>query len=597
MSSSPEGPYCPASPLPLASQAGSLCITPVRYSFKTPPRPALAGTSKHQEHQQLPLPRASQAQEPSQRLEEKALKIPKKPADTSASPLSPKEHFTSPKCAISPQQPRTSLSASPPPGELNWKEPQTPPSVTTSVSCPVPSTPPGTPQRMMCPVPPSPPSKLRRLCRKKSCPPQDFPECQPGPSAAPVLDTATSPGAVPVSREEQSQSSKGESCLGTGFRSDWHVSSPMLIASDTKCLPLIDEAQLHRLERQEARSRILPGEVSEDPETAIADELPSVSSSELLSYALCYTADRKQGQDAAQQDSPRASEAAGSPQTYEVELEMQASGLPKLRIKKIDPGALLEAEALGKETALGEEGALPALCMPKASKSSSRAETSYLSPPCLRPSHSTPGKNGGQTFICQSFTPSRCPPSTPSPFQADAGVSWTPSPKQSGKTTPEIIKDWPRRKRAVDCSAGAPAGRGEASMDLPGSSSLLEPEPEPQGKERSLEQDLAKVVLEDFELEGVCQLPDQSPPKDGVSVAEETSWGQFGLGRKRLLSAKEESEYEVQRVCDSPSEGPQASKLKERSPCWSTPPLPSLGDDEVFVSGEFENQHGVVFIR
>lgn len=69
----------------------------------------------------------------------------------------------------------------------------------------------------ICPIPPSPPSKLRRLRRKKSCLPQDFPECQPGPSAVPVLGTATSPGAVTGSREEQSQPSEGQSYLGTGF--------------------------------------------------------------------------------------------------------------------------------------------------------------------------------------------------------------------------------------------------------------------------------------------------------------------------------------------------------------------------------------------
>ncbi|XP_032749272.1 treslin [Rattus rattus] len=585
VNSSPEGPYCPASPPPLAGQARGQCLTPVRYSFRTPPRTALAVTSTYQEHQELPLCRASQAREPPQRLEEKALKIPKKPTDTSTSPLSPKEHFTSPGCNVSPHQPSTSSLSASPSGELSWKEHQTSPSITTSVSCPVPSTPPRTPQRMTCPIPPSPPSKLRRLRRKKSCLPQDFPECQPGPSAVPVLGTATSPGAVTGSREEQSQPSEGQSYLGTGF------------GSDTECLPLIDEAQLHRLENQEVKSGVLPGEEGEEAETTTA-EPPSVSdlgilvpapssvsnSPELLSYTLCCIADGRQSHDAAQQESPPASEATDSPQTYDVELEMQASGLPKLRIKKIDPGVLLEAEALGRETLLGEEGTLPALSMPKASKSSGRSEHTYLSPPCLLPSHSTPGKSGGQTFICQSCTPSRCPPSTPSPFQADVGVSWTPSPKQSGKTTPEIIKDWPRRKRAVDCSAGPSAGRGEASMDLPGSLSLLEPEPE--GKEQSLEQDLCKVlILEDFELEGVCQLPDQSPPKHSVSMAEETSWEQFGLGRKRLLSAKEESEYNIKRVCDSLSKDPQACEHKECSPCWSAPPVPSVGDDEVFVSG------------
>ncbi|XP_051004719.1 LOW QUALITY PROTEIN: treslin [Acomys russatus] len=586
VSSSPESPYCPASPPPLAAQSRSQCLSPIRYSFRIPPRTALPGTPEHRKNQQLPLPRASWAQESAQRLQEKALNTPKKQADRS---ISPKEHFTSER-GVSQCQLRKSLSASPPPGELKWKEHQTSPDIATSVSYPVPSTPPRTPQRRAAiPKPPSPPSKLERPCRKTSSPPQDFPECHPGPSVAPVPDTATSPAAITGCGGERSQSSEGQSYLGTGFRSAWHVSSPVLIASDTEYLPLIDDAQLHRLESQEVKSGNLPGEEGEEPKTTIAYELPfvsdpgvlppapaSVSSSpELLSYTLHCMADRRQSQSAAQQDSPQASEATDSSQTYEVQLEMQASGLPKLRIKKIDPGAPLEAEALGKESPLGEEVALSALSMPKASKSSGRAEHTYLSPPCLLPSHSTPGKNGGQTFICQSCTPSRCPPSTPSPFQADAGVPWTPSPKQSGKTTPEIIKDWPRRKKAVDCSAGPSAGRGEASSDFPGALSL-----------QSLEHDLSKVlVLEDFELEGVCQLPDQSPPKDSVSKVEEGSWGQFGLGRKRPLSTKEEAEYDVKRVCDFLSEDPQASKHKECSPHWSAPALPSVGDDEVFASG------------
>lgn len=585
MNSSPKGLYCPASPPPLTAQSQSQCLSPVRYSFRTPPRTALAGTPEHQKHQQLPLPRTSQVQEPAKKIEEKAVKIPKKPADSipSSLPHSPEEHFIS-GCDGSQRQLRKSLSASPP----------TSPSTAASVSYSVPSTPPRAPQRMTShPIPPSPPSKLRRQWRKTSSP-QDFPECQPGPSAAPVLEAAASPGAIAGSRGQQSQSSEGQSCPDTGFGNAWQVSSPVLFAGDTEHHPLI-EAQLHSLESHEVKGGILPGEEGEGRKSTRDDEPPSVSgpgilppvpspvssSPELLPYTC--RAGRRQSETGAQQGSPHTLEATGSPQTYEVELEMQTSGLPKLRIKKVDPGALLEAEAPGKESPLGEEGSLPALSMPKASKSSS----TYLSPPCLRPSHSTPGKNGGQTFICQSCTPSRCPPSTPSPFQADVGVSWTPSPKQSGKTTPEIIKDWPRRKRAVDCSAGPCAGRAEASTDFPGVSSLLEPEAE--GREQSLEGDLPQaLVLEDFELEGVCQLPDQTPPKDSVSKAEEAfSWGQFGLGsRKRHQSAKEEAEYDVKRVCDSQSEDPQASNHREWSPHWSAPPVCSVGEDEVFVSGE-----------
>ncbi|KAL1774283.1 treslin [Sigmodon hispidus] len=597
VNSSPESLYCTASPPPSTTQCRSECLSPVRYSFRTPPRTALTGTPEHQKHQQLPLPRASQAKRHAQKLQEKAARILKNPADSipSSPPLSPKEHFP-PGCDVSQHQLRTSLSAPPPPGELSWKAHPTSPSTAASVSYPVPSSPPRTPRRMTSrPLPPSPPSKLGKLRRKTSSTP-DFPECQPGPSVAAVLEEVTSPGAITGSGRQQSLPSEGQSCLGTDFRNDWRVSSPVLIVSDTEHRPLTDEGQLHSLESQEVKSGILPGEEGEGSKSTVAAEPPSMSgpgilapvpfsvssSSELLSYTC--TPDGSPSQAAAQQGSPPAPGATGSPQTYEVELEVQASGLPKLRIKKIGPGTLLDTEGLGKESPMEEEGALPALSMPKASKSSSKAEHSYLSPPCLHPSHSTPGKSGGQTFICQSCTPSRCPPSTPSPFQADGGVSWTPSPKQSGKTTPEIIKDWPRKKRAVDCSAGPSAGRGEVSADLLGPLSLLEPEE----KEQSPKYDHRNLlVLEDFELEGVCQLPDQSPPKDSVSKTEEAaSWGQFGLGsRKRHLSAKEEAEYDIKRVYDSLSEDPHASKHREWSPHRSAPPLCSVGEDEVFVSG------------
>ncbi|XP_014383926.1 PREDICTED: treslin-like, partial [Myotis brandtii] len=134
--------------------------------------------------------------------------------------------------------------------------------------------------------------------------------------------------------------------------------------------------------------------------------------------------------------SAQLSEAPAHPQAYEMELDVQAGGLPKLQIKKVDTSPGSDAEPLRRDPSVA-----PGLGLPRGSKAS-RPDT-YTSPPCLRPAHSSPSKNGGQTYICQSCTPTRCPSSTPSPFQADTGVPWTPSPKHSGKTTPDTIRDWP----------------------------------------------------------------------------------------------------------------------------------------------------------
>lgn len=251
---------------------------------------------------------------------------------------------------------------------------------------------------------------------------------------------------------------------------------------------------------------------------------------------------------------------------------MQAGGLPRLQIKKVDTSPEPDAEPLRRDPSVP-----PGLAVPRGSKAS-RPDT-YTSPPCLRPAHSSPGKNGGQTYICQSCTPTRCPSSTPSPFQADTGVPWTPSPKHSGKTTPDTIRDWPRRKRAVDGSLGAPAGRADAGTDLGAGGSLLRPE----GTELDPELGLHKTrILGDFELEGVCQLPDQSPPGagEGVLASEDASlWGPPGRGpRKRLLSA-EDPECEAKRACGQRSEA--------RSPGPDLQQLPSAGEDEPWVSGEW----------
>ena len=487
--------------------------------------------------------------------------------------------------------------ASPSSGQVGWQEVQKSPSITTPPSCSAPLTPPSASQVAPSDLwPPPPPSKHGKRHKKTSGTERDFLEGQPDSLAALRVAITDNPAAITDAGKNQKAATLSSPASpelppypGTGFGSDWHTSSPLLIATDSDCLTLLDEAEHHG--HDNLKSSISPLDedeglrmgTCEKPSPCDPGIPPTSPSSESRSplmppYDLHCMADTKQRQAATQLEDQQAStwpcRAPASSQAYEVELEMQASGLPKLRIKKIDSSSLSEAEPPPRE-----ESSLLGPSVPKASKSSGKPEATCLSAPCLRPSHSTPGKSGGQTYICQSCTPTRCPCGTPSPFQTEVVVPWTPSPKHSGKTTPDTIKDWPRRKRAVDCSLGPSAGRSEVSADLPGRLSPLESE----GKERGLELGIGRPpILGDFELEGVCQLPDQSPPRDSAPKAEEASWGQFGLGsRKRCLSAKEEAERQVKRACD-----PQGDS-EEQSPGTSIRQLPSAADDEASVPGEF----------
>ncbi|CAB1446695.1 unnamed protein product [Pleuronectes platessa] len=66
------------------------------------------------------------------------------------------------------------------------------------------------------------------------------------------------------------------------------------------------------------------------------------------------------------------------------------------------------------------------------------------------PAKSTPGKGGSvQTYICQSYTPTRHPGGTMSPpVIIPEIIPLTPSPQSMGKVTPDNLNSWPRRKRA-----------------------------------------------------------------------------------------------------------------------------------------------------
>lgn len=119
---------------------------------------------------------------------------------------------------------------------------------------------------------------------------------------------------------------------------------------------------------------------------------------------------------------PSRREVCPSPLTYKVEVDMQASGVPKLRFTRTDP---VSAGCVS-----------PTLC-------------AHTTPPAK----SSPGL-GVQMYICRSYTPTRPPPGvTSSPMASAQTIPLTPSPQSTSKTAPDHLNSWPRRKRAQEGGA------------------------------------------------------------------------------------------------------------------------------------------------
>ncbi|XP_067161661.1 treslin isoform X2 [Apteryx mantelli] len=297
---------------------------------------------------------------------------------------------------------------------------------------------------------------------------------------------------------------------------------------------------------------------------SVLNALPAVPKS-ASAYSLRCTADRRQREAAARLGNPEIPAKfstpkshcklpSESPPTYEVELEMQASGLPKLRFKKIGSCSALEVQSEANASKpKGGESPFGDLAVTWCSKHPEKLAAACVSPSCFRSFHSTPGKGGGQTYICQSYTPTNCASNTTSPSPLEAGVPCTPSPKQKGKTTPDAIKDWPRRKRAASSTANASCAQSEKNADETKRTST-----DGEGEMKILEHCSSKVTntLGEFELEGVCRLQDQPSPSDSEPRTDEnTAFGTFDLkSRKRVftyLSPEKEEKREAKRSCTS----------------------------------------------
>ncbi|XP_039215100.1 treslin isoform X2 [Crotalus tigris] len=336
-------------------------------------------------------------------------------------------------------------------------------------------------------------------------------------------------------------------------------------------------------------SGIASAEEAADPQPALlssptrhdrASSPLAISKSGSCAYALRCTADRRQRKAAARLEkeekmaTSQTPGATAAPLTYEVELEMQASGLPKLRIRKVASEAVqLQLPPVSCDTLKGEENdhAAGDVSVAWCSRHPEKLEPLSISPSCVRSAHNTPGKFGiaGQTYICHSYSPTLCTSSTASPSQGSTGVAWTPSPKRNGKVTPEAIKDWPRRKRAaVSCN------RSERPAEAVGE----EPAPHPGGKEAlELCSHRKAQPLGDPELEGIDKFLDQSLGSDTEGNKEENLFrNALGLeSRKRALEPRslgEEASQEMKRPC--------LIKENPRVAVCSTEPL-SMGEQTV----------------
>ncbi|XP_059392942.1 treslin-like isoform X1 [Carassius carassius] len=200
------------------------------------------------------------------------------------------------------------------------------------------------------------------------------------------------------------------------------------------------------------------------------------------------------------------------PLTYEVEMEMQASGLPKLKLRRTD--SFDSGEAPSSAT----KGVASHLVHRNMSNVKTPQVDSPLAqctrhPGCISPSlcsrgtpaKGTPGK-GVQTYICQSITPTHYPASSQSPLASPL----TPSPQSRGWSTPENLNSWPRKKRAriESCGSKEQVIKGIPLLERPG-------------------------VLEDPELEGVFCIQGVEELKESLSTP--ISQRKLGLRSSQII--------------------------------------------------------------
>nr|XP_057931205.1 treslin isoform X2 [Doryrhamphus excisus] len=214
-----------------------------------------------------------------------------------------------------------------------------------------------------------------------------------------------------------------------------------------------------------------PSKSSEDFASEMPSSNPHVHGTPGRSYGFRQTPDRQQREAAARLgysnefqrfSTPRGlsrqrqQKGTGTPKStsYQVEMEMQTSGLPKLKLK---------CDSTNASNLVTDDGLRLGAQSPSVSIKPSPMESplalfpKHRDPGCVSPSfctHITPAKStprkGGvvQTYICQSYTPTHHPAGTTSPIAVADVFPMSPSPQSVGKMTPDNLNSWPRRKRA-----------------------------------------------------------------------------------------------------------------------------------------------------
>lgn len=272
------------------------------------------------------------------------------------------------------------------------------------------------------------------------------------------------PNSSSEEQTETSQSSEPDSSLQTESQTS-HCNST---TTDDDSLDIVDatvvKTQLNQGIKMSISFSRKPSVSSPDCPARTASPVPPQNTPG-RSYGFRQTPDRQQreaatrlgyGNDSPRFSTPRSlarskkSSLAPNPLSYQVELEMQTSGLPKLKIKRTDSMNADDISSGGASQPDAQSplvGAKPLVESPLTLMAKHKDAACCSSSLCthVTPAKCTPGKGSSvQTYICQSYTPTQHSPVAVT--LADI-IPLTPSPQSVGKVTPDNLNSWPRRKR------------------------------------------------------------------------------------------------------------------------------------------------------
>ncbi|XP_014327371.1 treslin isoform X1 [Xiphophorus maculatus] len=309
------------------------------------------------------------------------------------------------------------------------------------------------------------PSPVHQMITRSGRTPRKEPNTEsPIEVAYPPPEGDRLPNSSSEEQTETSQSSEPDSSLQTELQTS-HCNST---TTDDDSLDIVDatvvKTQLNQGIKMSISFSRKPSVSSPDCPARTASPMPPQNTPG-RSYGFRQTPDRQQREAAARlgygNDSPRfstprslarskKSSLAPNPLSYQVELEMQTSGLPKLKIKRTDSMNADDISSGGASQPDAQSplvGTKPLVESPLTLMAKHKDAACCSSSLCthVTPAKCTPGKGSSvQTYICQSYTPTQHSPVAVA--LADI-IPLTPSPQSVGKVTPDNLNSWPRRKR------------------------------------------------------------------------------------------------------------------------------------------------------